>query len=1135
MRRFLAALCTAVLVGGLLPVSAGAQSGNPGEIGIIVTDATTKAPISLARVILNGPVITTEFTDDHGLVQFIDVPDGIYEARVIKRGYDSVTSAQFEVVEGRSVQVAVSLALSQSLKVIASVSVKSQAIISTTAIDNNSAQRKLSSDLVSALGKLAGVSIDTSSTDSDATETISLSGQDASQTALTVDGIPLNAPGTAGNANMFSSDLFTGAGVSYGPSVNGLAGGVNFTTAQPTLSWQGNDSIAGGSNGANNWTLGESGSFGKFGIAVTLADRLTPSLLDGMTYLDSSGLDYNHDGDRTSGGEVVNLRYRLNDAQAISGLFIGSTSRSNVVSTSTCGALPCGYGPGNFSTSVAQQYGLTDNALIGDTVVQATVYGRTSNFATNRLNRYIAGVLSPTGHISTMRTHGFSIQAELPAQQRHSISVNAQSSSTSFVTTPMIPSAEQYYNGVQQTSFSSLQVVDRIHSSTKLMLDEIFGFSQATNSPVSLIGTTGLNWAPSTADSYAFSYSVGGSSGHGGRSTILTDPGSLSYNCAGDIVTGGAPGDQPGRSSSTSANFSYTHRWNTAQISASFDRQVQNGIVMNTSVNATALGDILPPGYLGDVQDIYDSQGGCGYPAGTPFYLNQLYFNTPVGGMRAVYEGVRLTGFATLGNFIIEPNYSVTVAERISNDPRIDNPYSTIISGAQIPNRPLHGGNLLVEYKAPNSAFDYAADAQYVGSNNNDNLPAYTTFAATVGVQLTRGYLYFSAQNITNRDAGIFASPENAVPLQTAGGMLIPQLARPLTPRSYSVTYQIRFGQGIKPQSTSLASAVGAGGRGGRFGRQGGPGGGGFRNMITPIGATPPPNPLDVNMSGRCTTAGATAAHALLDPLKAFVAKIEAAKTAKGYPATMAAPDIPGWGIIYHKVGDSYALTITPKQGDRTFTLMPCLTLHIAQESDVTTHHLYQPTNSVLFVPQLTFMPSVGFYFVRRQQQAGQEQFRLYKLPTKPPAAPFDTVVNPACTSDMKTTATELLGELKRHFATGAPTPNWTVTPHQAKAGTYYELGLNDIGELAPLLSCGHISIATNDDLTKVGWDGARAPALNYAAPFGLYFVRGGPPGGPGGARTGRRDDQPSAAPASPAPSPSPAPAAASPAPGASP
>ena len=68
--------------------------------------------------------------------------------------------------------------------------------------------------------------------------------------------------------------------------------------------------------------------------------------------------------------------------------------------------------------------------------------------------------------------------------------------------------------------------------------------------------------------------------------------------------------------------------------------------------------------------------------------------------------------------------------------------------------------------------------------------------------------------------------------------------------------------------------AAGAGGRGG-FGGRGGRGGRG--GAFTPLGATPPTNPLDVNAATQCTADGAKSAHALLDPLKAYVARVEAA------------------------------------------------------------------------------------------------------------------------------------------------------------------------------------------------------------------------------------------------------------------
>ena len=251
IRRLLSFVLTLALLAGAAPAFAQSDTG---EIDIVVQDATTKKPVVLARVMLDGPVITSEFTGNDGKVRFTDVPSGIYRARVFARGFNGVTSDNFEVIDGRAVTVTVALAQSTGgpLRTIASEVVKSTATISTTAIDNNSAQRKLSNDLADALGKLSGVNVTTSSDDSDATQTVSLEGQDPSQTQMTLDGIPLNAPGMAGDLRAMNSDLFTGANVSFGPTLGGLAGGVNFRTLEPTLTWQGAFSLSAGSNGKNN-------------------------------------------------------------------------------------------------------------------------------------------------------------------------------------------------------------------------------------------------------------------------------------------------------------------------------------------------------------------------------------------------------------------------------------------------------------------------------------------------------------------------------------------------------------------------------------------------------------------------------------------------------------------------------------------------------------------------------------------------------------------------------------------------------------------------------------------------------------------------------------------------------------------
>ena len=77
MRRILAAVTAVVLALVAVPVLAQSDSG---EIHIVVSDASSKQPVGLARVLLDGAVITSELTSANGKVTFTEVPDGIYRA-----------------------------------------------------------------------------------------------------------------------------------------------------------------------------------------------------------------------------------------------------------------------------------------------------------------------------------------------------------------------------------------------------------------------------------------------------------------------------------------------------------------------------------------------------------------------------------------------------------------------------------------------------------------------------------------------------------------------------------------------------------------------------------------------------------------------------------------------------------------------------------------------------------------------------------------------------------------------------------------------------------------------------------------------------------------------------------------------
>ncbi len=1108
VKRSAALAVTLLMLYASIATRASAQSESA-EIEIVVVDAGTKQPLELARVLLDGPVLTSELTGKNGKVVFTDVPDGIYRARIVRRGYNSLTSASFEVLDGRVVTVSFALAPANGgLKVIGQVTAKASATISSSSIDQNSPQRRLSSDLADALNKLSGVTVSTSSDDSDATQTISLEGHDPTQTQLTLDGIPLNAPGSAGSLGGFATDLFAGASVHTGPGLGGLGGSVGFSTLQPTLSWISQLQMSAGSFGRNNYSLAETGSIGKLGLAVQTVNRLYPSLVDGDFYEDASGLSYMHDGDSTISGNLFSTRYEFGDSNSLSGMFMNSNRNTNVVCLRYNGdpatTLPCGYGPNNTDRTNVQLYSLTDNALVGATQLQASVFSLDATGLMNQLARFVNGEAEPTGFSTAAKSSGYVLNATLPAQQRHTISFQAYGASSQFATTPLVPEAVPFYNGTQTTQYSVLQATDTIHSSDKLTLAGSAGLSTATGTTgISELGSFSATWRPTSHDTYSGSFALGGAAATQGRLQILSDPASLRFDCNGKVAYGNAPGQQTQNSSSNSLRLSYTHQLHGGNVSLTLYRQVQNGVLLPVYVDGVILNELgeLPPGYLDQVAALYNSPAGCNTPASTPFSARQLYFTTPVSGVTRLYQGAEITGYATLGNLVVQPYYNITAAQANSDSYLFANPWSITIPGQQLPNVPLLKSGIVLDYKAPHSMLEWLADAQHVGSNNPNNLPPYTTFDAGVTAQLTRGTLTFAASNLTNTYSGVFATPANAVPFTTAGGFEIQNIARPLVPRNISLTYAVKFGEGATSSQTGTAFHVrGAGGPGGPFGgassapngsapaRQGG---GGFRSLFSPLPQTPPADPFVVGTNpATCSAANAGKTRQLSTELKAYVAQIEAARTAAGYPATMAAPALADATFTYHGLGATYALTVTPKDAGTLRALAGCIALHIARADDVTQRKLYAPASPLFFVPQLTFMPAVGLYIVARQQQPGQESFRVYKLPSSPPADPFAVRAGAACTGPARNLARQALGELRKHFAGGAPAPSWTITPHAAKSTTWYELDPGDPTIVPALLFCGRLAATTTEELRARGLAGVTVPELNYAPSVGMYLIR---------------------------------------------
>ncbi len=206
-RRFFIA---AVMALAFVHAPVAAQQLDPGDIVIAVTDAQTHAPIANASVfLLGGEQPVSSITNDQGRLEFDEVSPGEYSVSVSHAGYNRYDSRSFDVSPHSRVTVAIALAA--SIRTIANVTVRASAAISQQDLNANSAQRKISTSLSDALGKLAGVSIDDQLYGPDSGFDVSLNNHDASQTAMSIDGIRIAGP--AGGMMNAAQNLFTGASV----------------------------------------------------------------------------------------------------------------------------------------------------------------------------------------------------------------------------------------------------------------------------------------------------------------------------------------------------------------------------------------------------------------------------------------------------------------------------------------------------------------------------------------------------------------------------------------------------------------------------------------------------------------------------------------------------------------------------------------------------------------------------------------------------------------------------------------------------------------------------------------------------------------------------------------------------------
>jgi hypothetical protein len=522
--------------------------------------------------------------------------------------------------------------------------------VSTRDVDEDSAIRRISDSLTDALNTVAGVDVTQASNDPDAAQTISLHGHDEAQTAVTLDGIPLSAPGTAANLRNFNTDLFSGSSVSFGPRAGSLGGGVNFTTLQPTQTWQSRGSIAYGSFDKYNWSLGETGSIGNLGVAVLATRRGGNNPLTFQDYLDQSGQIYPHGGESANAGELVKLRYGLTDNTTITVTALQNNSAISPLCTQFTGVVPCGIGPGNSETGKTQFVYGTIQSLLGQVAVQATGYISTQSSLNNDINRTIdmcvgaavpCPVAEPFSTDTNALTRGIAAQGTI-SKDNHTITLNLTTFSSQTTFNPLVTTGSSTLvtpstNAVASQTYG---LTDSIKINNRLSLGPTVSLASTTGSGTSVLAGVSGDWRPNDADDFTLEVSAGSSQPAPQVVRSYSDPQSARVNCGGGSAQISGPGDQPTAQSAIDYQGSWTHTWTHGNLSIDVYRQSQAGQLVNATVTSEAAD--LPDPIFQAVQGYYESVCPFSLPAA-------VYVSQPVNGTTRIYQGYDISGRVSLG------------------------------------------------------------------------------------------------------------------------------------------------------------------------------------------------------------------------------------------------------------------------------------------------------------------------------------------------------------------------------------------------------------------------------------------------------------------------------------------------------
>ncbi|MBV8367799.1 MAG: TonB-dependent receptor [Candidatus Eremiobacteraeota bacterium] len=782
-----------------LPSAAHAQSA-PSEIEVRVTDAAGK-PLADARVFISGALTGSALTPHDGRVRFTDVEPGLYRLRVVLSGYAGVDADDVEALAGERKVVEITLERAaakkpappnasatpapEQLKEIGRVRARPAVSISSVDVDEGNPIRRISENLSDALDKIGGISV--TQDQQLGTLSISLRNMDPSQTLASAGGTPLLGGGAA-TLQSVAADLSTGVSVSSGNNGTGIGGAVNFRTLEPTKTWQTQASASYGTYEHTAAQLSLSGSYHKLGIALQHAVRGGDSILTGLRFEDTSGLDYVHDGafDRT--GDFFKLRYPVGHV-TLTGGYLGGTNRSSPLCDQFVTLLPCGYGPGGTirGTSGQQTFGM--QGQIGNVIVNVNAFSNAYGYVDSELGRVVGGIPSP--YRSDLAGHGAGVFTyETVAIHRHTLILNFGT----FAGRGHTIASGRFQGTTENDSRYGYSVLaDTVKFSDRW--SATLGYGQNVSLAQSRrAADVNVALTPSKQETISFGLGNYGNGSEYRAGGLFADPAAAQYDCGASEVRVNGPSDVPAAGSQSAASFNYSRRGRRGSVRVNaYDVTDRNGTLQAQFPLLALPAGAVPATYVDQLAAFWHSGAICGAQAFDP---SRIYVAEQIAGTTVRYRGFDASGQIVLGRAVIAlPSYSVNGAVLASADPRLLYAGSPYAVGAQLPFRPLHKAGLLIDAQQRKAALEWVVNGTWVSANNGNALGSYVQVAAGVTWTARRGRLTLFANNLFNADTGLFSTNEFAQPLSLRGGGTYVPVPTLLAPRSYTLLYSVRAGR----------------------------------------------------------------------------------------------------------------------------------------------------------------------------------------------------------------------------------------------------------------------------------------------------------------------------------------------------